>query len=475
MDQFLLGTTMKLRILLLAVLLLLLFYLLYVTISWKNPYAHYRNEHLGVEFTYLKSWGSVKEQYIFQDVEMMVILNFTKRPEAHFIAQSIGYFFPDDLGIYYHREYPINQAGSRSLYTPPQEFCFNLESQILVTKRTVITVGCILDTPFSVIINDRSDKKYDDQINHNSEINDAIDQSYFFSKQYYFDLQSKILPTLTLKYVLHEPTKEINADAYNKFEASEINQELGRISQSIRTFPPIDQNDWYKTTVRKQLKEPVDIIIPTNLYGFYETLLPNKQLLADRIFQFETTGYNHIDNDTTIPVTLDNSILRDETCDMDYIGKPRVLPQIIVPSIKLDSIVSVSMVGSGAIKPMVIFTMTGTTTHNNIPPLENWSCPSNNGAIVYYFRPDRIIVNFGTSFDSSKRIILWDGISWRDLSSFVPVHNPLTLGPVNRSQFVIEETSACCDIFYPTIPDHWSNFAIDIDSLHIIDVYFRNW
>jgi hypothetical protein len=39
--------------------------------------------------------------------------------------------------------------------------------------------------------------------------------------------------------------------------------------------------------------------------------------------------------------------------------------------------------------------------------------------------------------------------------------------------FVVEETRACCDTFYPTVPGEWAQFIYDFDTLKIIDVLFE--
>lgn len=223
-----------------------------------------------------------------------------------------------------------------------------------------------------------------------------------------------------------------------------------------------------------------------SLGGF---LPANRQLDAEKILQYKKGPMPDIQNQRSpLEMHVNNSSLKN-FCKNDPYGLEDGDDQfdgwipgaLLTSSYQLDSDVSVhlrwkkesELESQTWDRATAILEFISKKGDKRIPP-PKFVAQCNTSIAVYYFRPDRIIIDLGAGFETPNAILIWDGEKWRYIGDLVPINNPAAMGAANDQMFIIRETGGCCDIYTPTYLDKWSEFLIDVETLDILNVRPRS-
>lgn len=198
-------------------------------------------------------------------------------------------------------------------------------------------------------------------------------------------------------------------------------------------------------------------------------LPPEREQAMRKVLALEKRAITEVTSDPFITTRIASDLLVD-CADIGEENPP--LPPVVVPDKRLSDGITVRLIGSGTLAFLEF----------NAEPSTGVVAPqrflhSCNDAIIHYLRPDRIILDEGTGFETGPHIYVWDGTLWNTpegiLKGQVAVQTPLDIGGVNSKYFVIREVPYCCSITAPVVPGRWARYVIDVETMKIVDVYFE--
>lgn len=481
--------------------------------AFYENYIVYSSEKYGIGFSYPEVWGAVVEREEVVEFTIKRELYFEEMPSVALIMQTGS--MPDVDSQYRDAIYYSSQEWPRS----PTEFCASLSKRCSNIKfdslescdRRVFNM-CGENPPQKTVM-EKIKKGVVEYRNSLARQDDPLKNSKYevsINKHYYFALKGDVFNTLTIRrnianievnplcptYEGSDPTciLPITADETTEQIVSAaakdgISKNLSKLIASLEISETENQSQ--EVTEKLRTENKLKQVDGSKLSGLIDIdeLTPKKLLEVEQVAKFITGKVDQVVGSEGIPISLvvKNEAYKD-LCNQNRDGlfldvskeEVQAIPIELSDKEPMDEFLFAQLKIHGArdghfsssdMEPILEFS----AINNDLkvpPPVHGWAC--NADIDIYYYGPDRIVVDMGQGFETSNYISLWYGDKWESIYNFLPISNPVKMGPANEDYFTVMETKGCCSIYHPTVPGHWADFIFNKRTLGIVDVKFRS-